>query len=226
MTREPDKLEHVLNYSFSDKSLVETALTHRSFGTINNERLEFLGDAILGYVIANKLFESFPSAPEGNLSRMRSVLVNKETLASIARDLDLGEYIRLGSGETKSGGSERDSILADAVEALIAAIYLDSGLKSCNTVVELLFKKRIEENLTADQPKDAKTRLQEFEQAIGHGLPEYTVMKIEGEAHQQIFHVQCKVQGRADPQVSFAASKRLAEQGAAKKVLQILEDDH
>ena len=226
MAREPDKLEHVLNYSFSDKSLVETALTHRSFGAINNERLEFLGDAILGYVIANKLFESFPSSPEGNLSRMRSVLVNKETLASIARDLDLGEYIRLGSGETKSGGRERDSILADAVEALIAAIYLDSGLKNCNTVVELLFKKRIEENLTIDQPKDAKTRLQEFEQAIGHSLPEYTVMKIEGEAHQQIFHVQCKVQGRADPQVSFATSKRLAEQGAAKKVLQILEDDH
>ena len=226
MTRKPDKLEQVLNYRFSDKSLVETALTHRSFGAINNERLEFLGDAILGYAIANKLYESFPAAPEGNLSRMRSVLVNKETLASIARDVDLGEYIRLGSGETKSGGSERDSILADAVEALIAAIYLDSGLENCNTVVDLLFKKRIEDNLTTDQPKDSKTRLQEFEQALGHGLPAYTVIKIEGEAHQQIFHVQCKVQDYADPQVSSASSKRLAEQGAAKKMLQILEDDN
>ena len=226
MTRKPDKLKQVLNYRFSDKSLVETALTHRSFGAINNERLEFLGDAILGYAIANKLYESFPAAPEGNLSRMRSVLVNKETLASIARDVDLGEYIRLGSGETKSGGSERDSILADAVEALIAAIYLDSGLENCNTVVDLLFKKRIEDNLTTDQPKDSKTRLQEFEQALGHGLPAYTVIKIEGEAHQQIFHVQCKVQDCADPQVSSASSKRLAEQGAAKKMLQILEDDH
>ena len=134
MTKEVDRLEKSLHYSFSDKSLIQTALTHRSFGKRNNERLEFLGDSILGYLVAERLFQRFPAAPEGALSRIRSSLVNQTTLSSIARELDLGGCLRLGDGEKKTGG-DRDSILADALEALIAAIYLDSGLENCRRAV-------------------------------------------------------------------------------------------
>ena len=225
MTIEIDKLETALDYRFSDKNLVETALTHRSFGKVNNERLEFLGDSILGYLIADKLVERFVAAPEGSLSLMRSLLVNQIMLASIARELDLGKFLRLGAGEKKTGG-DRDSILADALEALIAAIYLDSGLQNCRKVVEPLFQSRLEKDLKIDQAKDAKTLLQEFSQANGGQLPKYNVVKIEGEAHKQVFHVQCSVDGFPNTETSAGTSKRSAEQAAAKKMLKIIEGDN
>ncbi len=225
MTIEIDKLEIALDYRFSDKNLVETALTHRSFGKVNNERLEFLGDSILGYLVADKLIERFVTAPEGSLSLMRSSLVNQSALASIARELDLGKCLRLGAGEKKTGG-DRDSILADALEALIAAIYLDSGIENCRKVVESLFQSRLEKDLKINQAKDAKTLLQEFSQANGGQLPNYNVVKIEGEAHKQVFHVQCIVDGFPNTETSAGPSKRSAEQAAAKKMLKIIEGDH
>ena len=225
MTIEIDKLEHALNYRFCDKNLLETALTHRSFGKVNNERLEFLGDSILGYLVADKLIEHFITAPEGRLSLMRSSLVNQITLASIARELDLGECLRLGAGEKKTGG-DRDSILADALEALIAAIYLDTGLKNCKKVVESLFQSRLEKDLKIDQPKDAKTQLQEFSQVNGGQLPNYNVVKVEGEAHKQVFHVQCSLDGFPNTETTVGSSKRLAEQAAAKKMLQTIAGDN
>ncbi len=223
MTEELDRLEQTIHYSFANKSLILTALTHRSFGKSNNERLEFLGDSILGYLVAEKLFQRFISAPEGALSRMRSSLVNQTTLASIARELDLGRYILLGAGEKKTG-VDRDSILADTLEALIAAIYLDSGIENCGRVVELLFERRLQQDIKKSQQKDPKTQLQEFFQAKGHKLPKYTVVKVEGEAHKQIFYVQCSVEGFEEMEACIGNSKRSAEQAAAKEILKSIED--
>ena len=223
MTKEVDRLEHSLHYFFTDKSLILTALTHRSFGKSNNERLEFLGDSILGYLVAERLFQRFTAAPEGALSRIRSSLVNQTTLSSIARELDLGGCLRLGDGEKKTGG-DRDSILADSLEALIAAIYLDSDLENCGRVVESLFESRLQEDIEIVQQKDPKTQLQEFSQARGHKLPEYSVVKVEGEAHNQIFYVQCSVEGFAMIEASVGSSKRSAEQAAAKEMLKLIED--
>ena len=223
MTKEVDRLEHSLHYFFTDKSLILTALTHRSFGKSNNERLEFLGDSILGYLVAERLFQRFTAAPEGALSRMRSSLVNQTTLSSIARELDLGGCLRLGDGEKKTGG-DRDSILADALEALIAAIYLDSGLENCGRVVDSLFESRLQDDIEIVQQKDPKTQLQEFSQARGHRLPEYSVVKVEGEAHNQIFYVQCSVEGFAKIEACVGSSKRSAEQAAAKEMLKSIED--
>ena len=223
MTEEFDRLEHTIHYSFTDKSLILTALTHRSFGKSNNERLEFLGDSILGYLVAEKLFKRFISAPEGALSRVRSSLVNQTTLASVARELDLGRYLRLGAGEKKTGG-DRDSILADTLEALIAAIYLDSDLENCRRVVEFLFEFRLQNNIGIAQQKDPKTQLQEFFQAKGHKLPKYSVVKVEGEAHKQIFYVQCRVEGFAEMDACAGNSKRSAEQAAAEEMLKSIED--
>ena len=223
MTKEVDRLEHSLHYFFTDKSLILTALTHRSFGKSNNERLEFLGDSILGYLVAERLFQRFTAAPEGALSRIRSSLVNQTTLSAIARELDLGGCLRLGDGEKKTGG-DRDSILADALEALIAAIYLDSGLENCGRVVESLFESRLQEDIEIVQQKDPKTQLQEFSQARGHKLPEYSVVKVEGEAHSQIFYVQCSVEGLAKIEACAGSSKRSAEQAAAKEMLRSIED--
>ena len=223
MTKEVDRLEHSLHYFFTDKSLILTALTHRSFGKSNNERLEFLGDSILGYLVAEKLFQRFTAAPEGALSRIRSSLVNQTTLSAIARELDLGGCLRLGDGEKKTGG-DRDSILADALEALIAAIYLDSDLENCGRVVESLFESRLQEDIEIVQQKDPKTQLQEFSQARGYKLPEYSVVKVEGEAHNQIFYVQCSVEGFAKIEACVGGSKRSAEQAAAKEMLKSIED--
>ena len=209
---------------FTDKSLIQTALTHRSFGKRNNERLEFLGDSILGYLVAERLFQRFTALRlKELLSRIRSSLVNQTTLSSIARELDLGGCLRLGDGEKKTGG-DRDSILADSLEALIAAIYLDSGLENCGRVVESLFESRLQEDIEIVQQKDPKTQLQEFSQARGHKLPEYSVVKVEGEAHNQIFYVQCSVEGLAKIEACAGSSKRSAEQAAAKEMLKSIED--
>ena len=220
------KLQQSLDYEFSDLELAKLALTHRSADKINYERLEFLGDSLLGYVVAENLFENFPKATEGELSRMRSTLVNKATLADIARELNLGNFLRLGSGENKSGGSDRDSILADVVEALIAAIYLDAGLQKCRKVVNVWMDQQLSKNAVERQSKDAKTQLQELMQASGLELPEYSILRIEGKAHEQIFYVECRIKGVTQAQTSSGASKRNAEQGAAKKMLHELEGQH
>ena len=217
------KLQEALNYQFSDRSLVDLALTHRSANTINNERLEFLGDSLLGYIVADILYENYPESSEGELSRMRSTLVNKITLADIARELKLGKFVQLGSGEIKSGGNDRDSILADAVEALIAAIYLDANIHDCRKVVSRWLERRLGKSSTTGRLRDAKTQLQELMQASGFGLPKYNVVKIEGEAHQQIFHVECRVDGVTEAQTSSGTSKRNAEQGAAQDMLKQLK---
>ena len=214
-----DKLQQLLNHKFSDPDLVRLALTHRSANKLNNERLEFLGDSLLGYIVAEILFEIFPQANEGELSRLRAMLVNKTTLAEIAREIDLKNFIQLGSGEKKSGGDNRDSILADAIEALIAAIYLDGGINSCKSLIEDWIADRIATESVVEQQKDAKTKLQEMMQAQGLSLPYYSVLEISGEAHEQNFLVECRVDVMTEPQKGTGSSKRNAEQQAANVML-------
>ena len=214
--------ERDLNYRFTDPDLAQRALTHRSANQLNNERLEFLGDSLLGYIVAEFLYDNYPDASEGQLSRMRSSLVKKESLVTIARDLHLGEYISLGSGELKSGGNQRDSILADAVEAIIAAVYLDGGIQACKPLVHHWCNSILGAEQHVQQHKDAKTHLQELMQSQGLQLPEYQVTNISGEAHQQTFHVECQIELLAAPQTGTGSSKRLAEQEAAVKILQKL----
>ena len=214
-----DKLQQLLNHKFSDPDLVRLALTHRSANKLNNERLEFLGDSLLGYIVAEILFEIFPQANEGELSRLRAMLVNKTTLAEIAREIDLKNFIQLGSGEKKSGGDNRDSILADAIEALIAAIYLDGGINSCKSLIEDWIADRIATESVVEQQKDAKTKLQEMMQSQGLSLPVYSVLEISGEAHQQNFLVECRVDVIAESQKGTGSSKRNAEQEAANGML-------
>jgi len=214
-----DKLQQLLNHKFSDPDLARLALTHRSANKLNNERLEFLGDSLLGYIVAEILFEVFPQASEGELSRLRAMLVNKTTLAEIAREIDLKNFIQLGSGEKKSGGDNRDSILADAVEALIAAIYLDGGINSCRSLIKDWIADRIATESVVEQQKDAKTKLQEMMQAQGLSLPVYSVLEISGEAHQQNFLVECRVDVMAESQKGTGSSKRNAEQEAANGML-------
>ena len=218
-----NKLQLLLNHRFSDPDLGKLALTHRSANKLNNERLEFLGDSLLGYVVAEVLFEKFPDANEGELSRMRALLVNRTTLADIAREVKLKEFIRLGGGELKSGGGDRDSILSDVIEAVIAAIYLDAGIEPCKKLIKDWMQHRIESEMPVEQQKDAKTKLQELMQAQGMRLPKYTVVDISGEAHQQIFLVECKVEIANEPQQGTGPSKRHAEQEAASRMLAALE---
>lgn len=212
-----------LAYRFRDPALAQLALTHRSAGRPNNERLEFLGDALLGVMVAEVLYEAHPNASEGEMSRLRAQLVNGQALAVIARELELGDELKLGSGELKSGGFRRDSILADAFEALVAAVYLDAGFEECRAVVRGLF-----EPLAAAIPrssKDAKTRLQEHLQAHGWPLPQYDLIDSHGEDHAKTFDVSCDITEpapiRADGRGS---SRRAAEQDAAETVLRRLQE--
>ena len=216
-------LQERLGYAFADPDLLVQALTHRSLGAHNNERLEFLGDAILGFVIAESLYQAEGDAHEGRLTRLRAHLVRRETLAAIARDLELGEVLRLGPGELKSGGRRRDSILADALEALIGAIYLDAGMAPCHAVLERLYRDRLAEARRELALKDAKTRLQEALQGRGLGLPRYTVVKREGAAHDQSFTVECLVDGLEEAFPGTGSSRRKAEQDAATRALEALD---
>jgi len=213
-------LERKLDYSFSNQELVTLALTHRSKGSKNYERLEFLGDSILGFVVADFLYAKFPLLAEGKLSRMRSSLVRKETLATVARDLDLSEHLILGEGELKSGGFNRDSILSDTVESLIGAIYLDSNFASANDFIYRNFA--LQFNSISEQTtfKDAKSQLQEAMQKGGLSLPSYDIVEIAGDDHQQIFTLECRVAEVAISAQATAKSRRLAEQQAAADVLQ------
>ncbi|MGD9000419.1 MAG: ribonuclease III [Granulosicoccaceae bacterium] len=217
-----ERLQKALHYTFTDSSLLQEALTHRSAGSRNNERLEFLGDAILGMLVAEELYKRFPDASEGEMSRMRASLVRGDVLAEIAQSLELGEHLKLGPGELKSGGFRRASILADALEAILGAIYLDSQLASCRDFVAHHFASRIAAISPDEVLKDPKTRLQEYLQARQIPLPEYDVVAVEGEAHKQRFTVECRVEGLQAVTAS-ASSRRKAEQAAAASILEELE---
>jgi ribonuclease-3 len=211
-----------LGYEVRDPTLIEAALTHRSAGGAHNERLEFLGDAVLNCVTAMLLYREFGNANEGDLSRFRSSLVSGEALAEIAMELELGDYLRLGSGELKSGGFRRKSILADALEALFGAICLDGGFDQAAAVIERLIGPRLDRLPSAAELKDPKTRLQEALQARGLPLPVYVVEAIEGEAHNQVFHVACVVDALQLRERASGGSRRRAEQAAAQRVLEAL----
>ena len=208
-------------HSFRNPDLATLALTHRSAGKPNNERLEFLGDALLGVTVAELLFEAHPHASEGELSRLRAQLVNGQALAVIARELELGDILKLGPGELKSGGFRRDSILADAFEALVAAVYLDDGYDACRQVVRRLFTPRVAEIKRSS--KDAKTRLQEWLQGRGLPLPTYELTDSYGEDHAKIFDVSCSIDEPEPIRVEGrGGSRRAAEQDAAEAVLRRL----
>jgi ribonuclease-3 len=220
-----ESLQARLGYGFRDPALLEQAITHRSAGGTNNERLEFLGDAVLGMVIAEALYSRFPQASEGELSRLRATLVRKPTLAEIARSLELGELLKLGSGELKSGGFRRDSILSDALEAVIGAIYLDAGFGTCRDWIQRVFASRLASLPVAAELKDYKTRLQEYLQSRHVALPEYVVIAVRGQAHAQTFEVECCVAERDICTHGTGTSRRNAEQEAAGEMLKALGID-
>lgn len=225
MQNNVQRLYKRLGYEFKIPAYLKQALTHCSAGHINNERLEFLGDSILSFVVANALFEKFPEQSEGQLSRLRAFLVKGEMLAKIAVELELGDYLRLGQGELKSGGFRRASILADALEAILAAVFLDGGFSACQQVILHLYQTRLSDQQLHDNLKDAKTQLQEYLQAQKYPRPNYRLTKIEGEEHDQVFHVICEV---ADLKLStngHGESRRKAEQYAAKQLLQKLKSE-
>jgi ribonuclease-3 len=208
-----------LGYSPRDLSLFRAALTHRSAAGPNSERLEFLGDAVLSLVIAQRLYTHFPHANEGDLSRLRARLVSREPLAEVAAAIEVGAVLQLGSGELKSGGFRRQSILADALEALCGAIFLDSGLSAVEAVIERLFAARIAALPEPEALKDAKTRLQEHLQSRGLTLPRYVVLGVEGEDHAQTFRVSCEVPDLGLFVEGRGSSRRRAEQQAAERML-------
>lgn len=217
------RLMSKLEYEFKDQQLLTLALTHRSKGSKNYERLEFLGDSILGFVVAEFLFMKFPQLAEGKLSRMRSSLVRKETLAIVARELDLSEFLILGEGELKSGGFNRDSILADTVESIIGALYLDAGFDMASRFIYARFEaqfKGVSEDTTF---KDAKSRLQEAMQKNGLPLPHYDIVETLGEQHNQRFTVECSLPDLPISSQATARSRRQAEQKAAADVLQLVK---
>ena len=218
-----DKIYALTGYRFKQEELLEQALTHRSFSRQrNNERLEFLGDSILNLIISNHIYRRFDAADEGDLSRIRASLVKKETLARVARQHELGNHIRLGGGELKSGGFRRDSILADALEALIGAIYLDSDYNQVEQTVLHLFDEELQGADEGANLRDPKTRLQELLQASKKNLPHYEVEQVTGKAHDQTFTVSCRLD---DPEIQSrgkGGSRKKAEQEAAQKILDML----
>ncbi len=219
MRESAERLSRALAYEFNDPELLIQALTHRSAGARNNERLEFLGDALLGQFIAEALYFRHAQADEGQLSRLRAGVVKKESLAIVARDLGLGDFLKLGPGELRSGGHTRDSILADAMEAIIAAVYLDGGMQASKALVLCLFERRLRQQ-DPDQPlKDPKTRLQELLQARQQDLPEYGIIKVGGSQHSQVFEVFCGVQALNEETRGTGPSRRKAEQQAAELML-------
>jgi len=214
--------ESRLGYAFRDPALLDAALTHRSASKRNYERLEFLGDAVLNFAVAVQLFREYPDADEGDLSRYRAALVSGSSLATVAIGLALGEQLRLGSGELKSGGFRRSSILADSLEALFGAVYLDGGITAASAVIERLFAVRLGDLPEARELKDPKTRLQEYLQARGLSLPAYAMEEVSGEPHEHWFVASCEVAALDLRARGEGSSRRRAEQEAAQRVLEQL----
>ncbi|MDF7671271.1 ribonuclease III [Orbaceae bacterium ESL0721] len=220
--REPNVIQKALGYYFQNESLLRHALTHRSASKVHNERLEFLGDSILSFVIADELFHRFPNVDEGDLSQMRSTLVCGQTLAVIGKAFGLGDWLILGSGELKSGGFRRESIIADAVEAIIGAIYLDSDVETVRKLILTWYQTRLNEIKPGIKQKDAKTRLQEYLQGIHKERPLYLILEVTGDNHEQEFVVQCKLENDQNEYIGRGLSRRKAEQVAAQKALEKL----
>lgn len=216
-------LAHILGYRFQDQQWLAQALTHRSVGRLNNERLEFLGDALLNAVMASELYVRHADLDEGALSRLRAGLVNQAALAEIAAELDLGSFLRLAPGEAKSGGQQRRSLQADALEAIIGAIFLDGGYKNTRRVILHLFGARLARPPSLEALKDSKTRLQELLQARSLPLPVYQLEHVGGEDHAQTFRVTCRVESLAMNASGSAGSRRAAEQEAARRILELLQ---
>ena len=217
------RLEVALGYSFTDRALLQQALTHRSAARRHNERLEFLGDAVLGYVIAEQLFTTRNTDAEDTLTLMRASLVRRETLAEIALELDLGSCLNLGGGERSSGGHKRHSILADALEALLGAVHVDGGIEAARQVICILFSERMS-TLHAEDVKDPKTRLQEYLQGANLALPVYNIVETSGSAHERVFRVSCAIPELALEVTSEGTSRRAAEKTAANIMLKRIAD--
>jgi ribonuclease-3 len=217
-----DTLCAAIGYSFNDTSLLDLALTHRSCGHHNYERIEFLGDSIVNFVIANTLFDKFPKAREGQLSRLRAGLVKGVTLAQVAIEMQVGPCLKLGAGELKSGGQRRESILADATEAIIGAIYKDAGMAVCQERILSWFASRLDNLSLLDNQKDPKTRLQEYLQAKKCDLPVYHLIGVKGQDHEQMFTIECHSDLLDKPTKAEASSRRIAEQKSATLALQQL----
>jgi ribonuclease-3 len=212
-----------LGYEFRDQRLLRQALTHRSHGPAHNERLEFLGDGVLNLAVAVLLYERLDEASEGALSRLRANLVNQPTLAALASGVGLGNHLRLGEGELKSGGASRPSILADTLEAVLGAVYLDSGFDAALGVVRRLLGARVDAADSRDVGKDPKTRLQEHLQGRRLGLPQYNAVAAHGQAHAQTFEIECRVESLGLRCTGKGSSRRRAEQEAARRMLTLLE---
>lgn len=215
-------LASVLGHRFARPELLRQALTHRSFGQPHNERLEFLGDALLNCVVAERLCQRFPDLPEGDLSRLRASLVRQETLADIAREIHLGEHLHLGEGELKTGGVDRPSMLADALEAIFAAVYLDAGFVAVQALVDRLFAPWLARLDPKQSGKDAKTALQELVQGRRLALPQYGLLAVRGEAHAQEFEVECVIPALDIRCIGSGSSRRMAEQQAARQALDMI----
>jgi ribonuclease III len=222
------ELCEIIGYQFKDMNLLRTALTHRSVASQdNNERLEFLGDSIVNFIIAKAIYRQFPKAKEGELSRLRANLVNGETLAEIAKEIEIGRFLLLGPGELKTGGEFRTSTLADAFEAVVAAIYFDAGdIKQCESLIVNLFEDRLKNASLTVELKDQKTQLQEYLQALRKPLPSYRIAMTKGLDHQQIFSVECVVEGIDHVSNGSGTSRRRAEQAAAKDYLLWLKSSY
>ena len=217
-------LAQTLDYQFNDPQLFLQALTHRSASGLSNERLEFLGDAVLDFVVSEYVYDALPNADEGDLSRLRASLVKDTTLAQLALELGLGEHLVLGSGERKSGGHRRESILADALEAIFGAVFLDAGYAASSKLIEKAFGDRLLDLPDPDELRDPKSRLQEWLQARHMALPEYDLVHVTGEAHRQQFEIRCTISGSESTATGNGASRRNAEQQSAERMLSILEE--
>lgn len=215
-------LSRIIHYTFNDPSFMIMALTHRSFSSQHNERLEFLGDSVLSFLIANELYKRFPRIDEGDLSRLRAQLVKESSLSTIATSMGLGDFIRLGEGELKSAGWRRPSILADTFESIIGAIYLDGGIKPAHEFVLRFFETQLNEIDPKLIQKDPKTLLQELLQSKKSDLPIYTVVSIEGEAHSQTFTIECIIKKSNIKTQGVGNSRRIAEQEAASRAYQLM----
>lgn len=224
MIKKSEVLARKLGLTFSQPQLFKTAITHRSASGHNNERLEYLGDSVLGFVIAEKLYTQFPGVGEGVLSRLRASLVNQTSLAELARKHNIGDYLILGSGELKSGGFRRDSILSDALEAIMGALLLDQGIEVCRQWILELFAEKLAEIKLDSWNKDPKTRLQELMQARKKDLPVYELVGMSGADHAQTFEVKCRVPITVETTSGIGISRKKAEQAAAENMLILLED--